>query len=462
MPKLDLYSIVIGKNASYNEISTAKFLANNISTATGYKINVYTDDVPAKQHEIVVGKTSREESEGVVFERTPEREYEYEIRFVGTKLFMSGLGIPGEKIVTPYQTYARLDDGAIGTSLASCRFVETLFGEGFLFPAEISSFVDLDASEIEIDESLNYVYTRESIYAQRPKLFDKAAFYSVPVMGSHRRFGDCLIFKSEDGSFTVYNGGFEHDAEQLCTLLEYLNENKSEKPKINTWMISMPVFGYSGALKAICENEALCARLSVNKVCYSVLSEKFYTSGSSSCKAEYAAFRTALLNANEALGCEMCEVKTGDVIGSGDYKIEVLWAPTEEIESKPKVHLNDSSIVYKVYYGEQSIVLFGNARKQASDALCATPEKLACDVVQMANHGRDGVSRACYAATGAKKYLYQSNPAIYYGDNGEGFASEGGSISRTRNYICENGVKREDICKDTYGIISVALPAKLK
>jgi hypothetical protein len=46
MPKLNKYSIVIGKNASYNELACAKFLANNISVATGYQIPVYNDEMP--------------------------------------------------------------------------------------------------------------------------------------------------------------------------------------------------------------------------------------------------------------------------------------------------------------------------------------------------------------------------------------------------------------------------------
>jgi hypothetical protein len=47
-------------------------------------------------------------------------------------------------------------------------------------------------------------------------------------------------------------------------------------------------------------------------------------------------------------------------------------------------------------------------------------EKYACDLLVLPNHGKDGLTKDCYEKIDAKKYLYQTCPALYYGDNGEG------------------------------------------
>jgi hypothetical protein len=368
---------------------------------------------------------------------------------------MSGLGKVGEKIARPFNSYVSFSDGAIGTSLASYRFVEMMLGPGFLFPADLSLITDMNADEIEIDGRYDYKYTKGELYGERPERSDGAVMYSIPVIGSHRRYGSCAIFKASDGSFAVYNGGLEGDAEHICDMLEYLNTDKTQKPRVSAWLISLPMFGYSGALKAICENEAFRSRINVDKVCYKVLSENFHVKGSVNARVEYGEYRNALISAHEALGCESVEVSTGDVIKVGDIEFEVLYAPTEETESAPRVNYFDASVVYKAKFADKSVLLFGNARKHVSDYILSNgTEKFDCDLLVLPNHGKGGISRECYEKIKAKKYLYQCCPAQYYGDNGEGFGADGGSVTRTRNYLSELGVSYGDICKDTYGIVT--------
>ena len=221
----------------------------------------------------------------------------------------------------------------------------------------------------------------------------------------------------------------------------------------------MPASSCSGALKAICENKALSDRLKVDKVCYKLLSENFYTVGSAASTPANAPFYRALLDAPKALGCEALELTTGDVVRSGNFELEVIWSPYDELESTPKVHFFDSSVVLKAKCGTQSILLLGNARKCASDdILASSPERLECDMMVVSRNGSGGISRHCYEYAKAKKYLYQTVSATYFGDNGEGFAASADSIARTRNLISECGVRYEDIYKDIYGILSLPLP----
>ena len=328
-----------------------------------------------------------------------------------------------------------------------------MLGEGFLYMSDFSRMLDVNAEDIEIDERYDYSMTKVDLYEEKPTKVDGAVMYSIPVIGSHRRFGSSAIFKSSDGSLAVYNGGLEADAEHLIELLEYLSEGK--KPRVSAWLISLPMFGYNGALKAICENGELAKRIDVDKVYFKVLSENFHVKGSATSLVEHGEYRAALLNTANVFSCELCEVKTGDVIKMGDVEFEVLYAPTEETESIPKVHYNEANVVYMAKLGTKKILLCGSPRQCFTDMIRDNDaERYACDLLVLPNHGKDGLARECYEKIDAKKYLYQTCPALYYGDNGEGVLSNGDSITRTRIWLSELGVKSEDVYNDMYGIFT--------
>lgn len=457
MPKLNQYSIVVGKNATYNELASAKFLAANISIATGYQPEIRFDDTPAKDCEFVIGKTLREETEGVVFERANDKEYEYELRFVGNKLFLTGYGIPIEKEARPFNAYAMFHFGGIGTDLATFRFIETTFGGGMLFPGDLSMTVDLDAAEIEIDERYNFVFTAEKLVSERPTLFDGAALYTVPSATSLNTPTNSLVFKSADGSLTVYDGGAEADAEHLCDILEYLNGGKYEKPRINAWLISIPTVASAGALKAIIERDELAKRLDITKICFTLADDSFYSVCAGNIP-ENANVISDLSNAHEKLGCETVCLQTGDILSLGDFDFDVLYAPDETLADIEKPHIFDSTVIFKARCAETSVLIFGNSRNTAAMKIVEnSPEALKCDIMVMSQNGNGGVSRRCYELAKAKKYLYQTTMAKYFGDNGEGFAASADSIARTRNLISECGVRYEDIYKDIYGMLSIPL-----
>ena len=457
MPKLNQYSIVVGKNATYNELASAKFLAANISIATGYQPEIRFDDSPAEDCELVIGKTSREESEGVAFERANGKEYEYELRFVGTKLFLTGYGIPLEKEARPFQAYAMFNFGGIGTDLATFRFIEKTFGGGMLFPGDLSMMIDLDANDIEIDEKYNFTFTADTLASERPTLFNGAALYTVPSAASLNAPTNALIFKSADGSLTVYDGGAEADAEHLCDILEYLNDGKYEKPLVNAWLISLASTATAGAIKAISEKAELAERLDIKKVCFALADESIYAVCAANAP-ENADVRSSLREIGKKLGCETVCLHASDAMKLGDFEIDVLYAPDETISAIEKPHLFDTTVIFKAKTESKSVLIFGNSKNTAAmDIVDNRPDTLECDVMVMSQNGNGGVSRRCYEFAKAKNYLYQTTMAKYFGDNGEGFAASADAITRTRNLISECGVRYEDIYKDIYGMLSIPL-----
>ena len=461
MPELKKYRIVVGKNATYNERRAANFIATNIRLVTGLKLDIVTDDVAPADYELVIGVTERERTENVSFDRADEKLWESELRYVGTRLYITGLGITNDLESNPYRAYAFITDGAFGTSYASYHFVEKILGYNFVYVSSYDSMVDRDADEIRIDESCNYLYTAEKLRAERPERFSGAAMYALPATNSLELPRSCLIFKTTDGKFIVYGGGYAEDTERLVEILEYLSEGK--KPVVSAWLLSYINPEQSGVLCGLCENSELAARISVENIYCSILSEEFYTEKATDKNPEYKQIEEKVLNITQILGAKIHSVSSGDEIKLGEFEVDVIRAP-ENIEDLPKVTVNDSSVVYKLKYnGEQSIMLFGNGHKYTSDELVeAHLEELKSDVVIVGNNGRANLSRKCYEAADAKVYICQTSNKLWYGDNGEGQGSSNGAIQRTRTYIKELGATNDNIYCNTESILSFELPIKEK
>lgn len=461
MPNLEKYRIVVGKCPTYNERRAANFIATNIRLVTGLKLDIVTDEDPASEYELVIGVTDREKTENVHFDRAEEKLWEYELRYVGTRLYITGLGITNDGESNPYRAYAFITDGAFGTSYASYHFVEKILGYDFVYVSSYDSMIDREADDIEIDERCNYLYTADKLRSELPKRFEGAAMYSIPAASSLELPRTSIIFKNANGDFIVNGGGYAEDAERVVEYLEYLANGK--KPVVSSWLISYIHPEHCGALAEICKNRELAARVMVENVYSNILSEEFYTEIAIDKKTEYKELRDAILDINNAIGAALHCVESGDKIKNGEIEVEVILAP-KDIEQLLKITINDSSVVYKlVYNGEQSIMLFGNGHKYSSDKLVeAHLDELNSDVLFVGNNGRINLSRRCYDAVDAKLFICQTSNKLWYGDNGEGQGSSNGSIQRTRTYIKELGTTNDKIYNNTESILSFELPIKVK
>ena len=196
MADLKEYRIVIGKDATFNERRAAEFLRREIRIVMGAVLPVVSDEEPPVPYELVVGRTAREQSENVRFSRSPDRLWEYELRFVNGRLFLTGLGeAPTEQ--EPFNSYRLIQDGAYGTVYAAYRFAETVLHDAFLF-AMYDGFRSL--SHAEIDASCNFCYAKERLRAEMPRLLPGAAIYSIPSCEILRLNMSCWIIKTRSGN----------------------------------------------------------------------------------------------------------------------------------------------------------------------------------------------------------------------------------------------------------------------
>lgn len=461
MAPLSKYRLIVGKKPTYNERRAAAFLIEKIKVVTGHAIPVFTDDSPITPYEIIVGGTDRESSLGVSFSRERERLYEYEIRCVDERLFVTGLGTSEDIFKEPYGAYTPVLDCGLGTYYAAMRFCEKVLGYDFTYVSDFDALVDRDADDIMINGDCALLMCEKKLRDERPVLFDGAAMYSVPATSGFDMTRSCFVFKSVSGELIVYDGGRRDDASHVVDVLEYISNGK--KPKVSAWLLSQLRPSHSGVLCEICENAALAERVEISDVYCNPMTKKFYTEiglvkGE---KADVLSYdRDIILNVRKYLGATLHTPEARDTVSVGEFSAEVIHTPCDAIKKYEKVTNNDACTVYRIVYnGEQSILLLGDGEKYTARALEALGKELKSDILQIGHHGRASISEKCLRAIDADVYIAQTTNKIWYSEES---SSARVYIYRTRRYIREMGKKRENVYRDTEGILSFPLPVRVK
>ena len=86
------YRIVMPKNPGHTERRAATFLQQQIRIVRGVKIPLVTDDTEPQEYEFVVGRTTREAVDGVVFNRQLDTPWEFVIKTVKGRVYLTGMG----------------------------------------------------------------------------------------------------------------------------------------------------------------------------------------------------------------------------------------------------------------------------------------------------------------------------------------------------------------------------------
>ena len=460
MRKITDYRIVISENASENEKRAAAFLRDNIRLVCGTIIPIICDSQNPCEDEIVVGKTSRELYDGVSFNRyrdtTSGGVWEYVIRTVGRRLYVTGLGVAPE-VEPPYTTaYRHMDDGMIGTVMAAYHFVEEVLGYQFLY----SSYVDIPVNpDAVIPDDYNYDFTRESLRSKEPKLYDGAAFYTLQGAEElHCNMGS-MIFKSKSGKIAVVDGGRIPDTDRFIRVLQKITGK--DVPHVDAWLFSHFHTDHYGVYYTLCSDEKYRGKISVGTFYCDLLTEEFYTTLAKERVPNAAAIRSAMLSPTSPTGAKICTVKKGDHIRVDEIDFEVIHVP--DITMAEKMNMNDSSVVYKMTYdGEQTMMLLGDAEWVCSNDLVENcKDKLKSDIVQVGHHGCGNVSGECYELIDAYVYIWQIGEKFWYSDCGEGLNTHNTGVIRTRAYMMRKSPDLRNVYVVMDDIMSSPLPMKI-
>ncbi|MGZ4139763.1 MAG: ComEC/Rec2 family competence protein [Actinomycetota bacterium] len=128
----------------------------------------------------------------------------------------------------------------------------------------------------------------------------------------------------------------------------------------------------------------------------------------------------------------------------GAATVDVLWPGVERMHDTP-ADINNNSIVLRVRYGSDSILLAGEVQEEAQQELPAAPSLLRTAVLKVSHHGSAHMLPAFYAATGARVALIPVGPNTFGHPAGQTLAALRGM---------------EILRSDRQGTVSVALDGR--
>ena len=460
MRKVTDYRIVISKDASENERRAAAFIRDHVRLVCGKLVPIVSDSEEPLEDEIVVGVTSRELTDGLTFNRYRDSSsggvWEYVIRTVARRLYVTGLGTPPE-IAPPYNTaYRHLDDGMIGTVMAAYHFVEDVLGYDFLY----GSYINVpEMPDAVIPENYCYDFTREALRAKEPIPFDGAAFYTLHGAEElHCNMGG-MIFKTKSGKIAVFDGGRIPDTDRFLRILRKISGQ--EIPHVDAWLFSHMHTDHFGVYYTLCSDERYRGKVSVDTFYSDLLPDEFYTTLAKEKMPNAPSIISAMTSPDSPTGAKVCTVKKGQIISVDEIEFDVIHVP--DIAMADKMNMNDSSVVYKMTYdGAQTMMLLGDAEWVCSNDLTENcRDKLKSDIVQVGHHGCGNVSAECYELIGADAYIWQTGEKFWYSDCGEGLNTHNTGVIRTRAYMMRKGIDLRNVYVAMDDIISLPLPMKI-
>ena len=460
MAKIRDYKIVISKNATYNERRAAIFFSNTVRQLGGNRPQMIYDDTLPTENEIVIGRTAREAQCGVEFART-ENANEFELRFVDSRLYVTGLGIcPDEP--QSFDPNASTNFGDLGTIFAIYYLVDEIMGHSFIYRTKLDMYCG--SLDVEVDESCNFIYTFATQSTEKPVKTDGTAMYFFscvyPCIG-----GQGFIFKTREGKLVVLDGGLGNNTESVLRWLEELWDGEG-KPVVSAWLLTHMHGDHFQVYTTICSKPEYRERIRVENFYADLLDDEFYSSKSSEISQFHVNMRHVMITEYEDLGVKYHNVVTGEHITVDELDFEVIHTPTDVVDNPRKMNSNDSSVVYKLYVDgdKQTILFLGDGEGVVSDRLLdAHREQLKSDVVQVGHHGVANVSGECYDEIGAKVYLYSCPPYTWYLEWGhEICGSHDPGMKRQHYYMNRLGTKTENVYHTSFGMKSFKLPIEIK
>ena len=243
------------------------------------------------------------------------------------------------------------------------------------------------------------------------------------------------IIRTNNDKTIIIDGGMNTDAENLKKYIKQYNN------RIDYWFITHPHRDHAGAFIDIVENSE---DIKINKVYYCANPLEWYQKYSADRASEIEKFYQAIENQkiNEIKG----EPQIEDKITIDNIQIEILGINNPEITTNP---INNSSMVFKLYVNNKSILFLGDTGEESSKKLIDKyGPKLKSDIVQMAHHGQQGATEELYKLVNPKVCLWPTPEWLWNNDSGKGYNSGPWKTLETRKWMEDLNVEKNYVAKD--------------
>ncbi len=189
--------------------------------------------------------------------------------------------------------------------------------------------------------------------------------------------GMSYLLRLADGSFVIFDGGFERDSEHLYELLCAQNV-RGGKPYIRAWILTHMHSDHAGCMKRFSRDHA--GDVEVGYFLTNI-ADNYYDPDQNNDKydAEMARFS----------GAKRQKLHAGDKLLWPGVELEVLYTHEELYPNSLDIAFgNETSVVTRLNVNGQSVLIMGDVQDEASDKLVAMyKEALRSDVCQIAHHG---------------------------------------------------------------------------
>ncbi len=242
------------------------------------------------------------------------------------------------------------------------------------------------------------------------------------------------VIVTEDNKLVVIDGGYASNAEPLLELLK--KESGGSKPVVSAWFLthchSDHVLAFAEIVDKHLAEVDIKAVYSANPTRDEIAE---YVNGES--VPTYDKLSAAL----ERLPGLCHSVHTGDKYSVGTTEFEILFAPYHRYAASN--NLNNTSIVIRTVLGGQSVLFLADLAESAgADLIAEVPaEKLKADIVQMAHHGQNGVSKSVYDIIRPSLCLFNTPLWLWNNDIGKGYNTHTFLTVEVRKWMESLGVE---------------------
>jgi len=248
---------------------------------------------------------------------------------------------------------------------------------------------------------------------------------------------ESYIIRSKSGKIIVVDGGTEGDEQHLKDVLT------ADGAHVSAWLITHPHSDHVGALTKLL-SEGASSGITIDAVYYNFTSIEWYQENEPY-RAQMVADCAAALNKLPAPSLHS-NVQKGDVIDVDDVRITVMNSPFLFAVNS----INNSSVAYKVELNGKKIMFLGDLGTEAGNSFLNEYQgaDLSCDIVQMAHHGENGVSRQFYQRLHPSVCFWNTPEWLWNNDGGNGAGTGNYDTLTVRQWMRDLKVSIHYVMKD--------------